>query len=63
MILGLAFIVNRKWNNKIYKLGKLNDRIPVLGLATSRSENKAKTKPRYESRNMVLYQKLDSKLD
>ena len=35
---GLAFIVNKKWKNKIYKLGKVDDRIPVLQLARSRGK-------------------------
>ena len=35
---GLAFIVNKKWKNKIYKLGKVEDRIPVLQLARSRAK-------------------------
>ena len=27
---GLAFILNQKWKNKIYKLGKVDGRIPIL---------------------------------
>ena len=34
----LAFIVNKKLENKIYKLGKVDDRIPVLQLARSRGK-------------------------
>ena len=30
---GLAFIVNQKWKIKIYKLEKVDGRIPVLKLA------------------------------
>ena len=35
---GLAFIVNKKWKNKIYKLGRVEDRIPVLKLTKSRGK-------------------------
>ena len=55
-----AFVVNQKWINKIYKLGRVDDRITVLQLATSRSK---KTKPKYASRKKVLNQALGSKLD
>ena len=34
----LAFIVNKKWKNKIYKLGKVDDRISVLQVTRSRSK-------------------------
>ena len=34
----LAFIVNKKLKNKIYKLGKADDRIPVLQLTRSRGK-------------------------
>ena len=50
---GLAFIVNYKWKNKIYKQGKLDDRIPILQLARFRSKRKKETD---ESRKMVLNQ-------
>ena len=30
--------MNKKWKNKIYKVGKVNDRIPVLQLTRSRSK-------------------------
>ena len=33
---GLAFIVSQKWKNKIYKLGKVEDRIAILQLVRSR---------------------------
>ena len=39
---GLAFIVNLKWIKKIYKLGKIDDRIPILQLdpgAKKQNEN------------------------
>ena len=35
---GLTFIVNQKWKNKTYKLGKGRDRIHILQLARSRKE-------------------------
>ena len=35
---GLAFIVDQKWKNKIYRLGKVHDKIPILQLIRSRSK-------------------------
>ena len=35
----LAFIVNLKFQKKIYKLRKSDDRIPILKLARLRSKN------------------------
>ena len=35
---GLAFIVNKRWKNKIYKLGKVDDRISVLQLTRSKGK-------------------------
>ena len=35
---GLTFIVNKKWKDKIYKPGKVDDKIPVLQLTRSRSK-------------------------
>ena len=35
---GPAFIVNKKWKTKIYKMGKVDDRIPVLQLTRSSSK-------------------------
>ena len=41
---GLALIVNKKkWRNKIYKLGKVEDRIPVLQLIRSMSQKQKET--------------------
>ena len=54
---GLAFIVNQKWKNQIEKLGKVDDKIPILQL--TRSKSKKTKKPRYESRKMVLNQTQD----
>ena len=54
---GLEFIVNKKLKNKIYKLGKVDDRIPVLQLLDPGV--KSKRKPIYESRKMVLNQAQD----
>ena len=51
---GLAFFVNQKWKNKIYKLGKVDGRIQILQPA--RSRNKDKKKHRYDSEKMVLDQ-------
>ena len=54
---GLEFIVNKKWKNKIYKLGKGDDRILVLQLLDPGV--KSKRKLIYESRKMVLNQAQD----
>ena len=35
---GLAFIANKKWKNKIYKAGKVDDRTLVLQLTRSRGK-------------------------
>ena len=56
---GLEFIVNKKWKNKIYKLGKVDERIPVLQLLDPGVKNKRK--PIYESRKIVF--KPGSRLD
>ena len=39
---GLAFTMNQTLKNKIYKLGKGDDRIPILQPARSRSQKKKK---------------------
>ena len=39
---GIALIVDQKWKNKIYKLGKVG-KIPVLGLARSMSKKQKET--------------------
>ena len=49
--------MNKKWKNKIYKLGKVDDRIPVLQLLDPGV--KSKRKPIYELRKMVLKQAQD----
>ena len=51
----LSFIVDQKWKNKIYKLGKVDDRIRILQPARSRNKRQEK-KPRYESKKMVYKQ-------
>ena len=53
----MTFTVSKKWKKKIYKLGKVDDRIPVLQVTRSRSK-KQKT-PIYESRKVVLNQAQD----
>ena len=62
----IHYNVNKKWKKekKTYKLGKVNDRIPVLWLARSKSK-KIKMKLRYELRKKVLHQDagLGSRLD
>ena len=55
----IHFIVNKKWINKVYKLGKVDDRIPV----DPGAQNKTETKPGYKPRKMVLKLELDSRLD
>ena len=39
---GLALIVDQKWKNKIYKLGKVG-KIPILRLARSMSKKQKET--------------------
>ena len=55
---GVAFAMNKKWKNRIYKLGNVDDRIPVLQLDPG---VKSKKNPIYESKKMVL--KPGSRLD
>ena len=60
IIITLAFIVNKKRNNTIYKLGKVDDRIQILQLAGSRHKRKTEI----EVRKMVLHFKQQiSRLD
>ena len=40
---GLAFIENQKWKNKVYKLGKVDDRIQILQPARSRNKRPKET--------------------
>ena len=40
---GLAFIKNQKWKNKIYKLGKVDDKIQILQPARSRNKRQKDT--------------------
>ena len=47
----LAFTVNQNWKNKIYRLGKVDDRTPILQLA--RSMSKKQKNPIHESSKMV----------
>ena len=58
IIITLAFIVNKKRNNTIYKLGKVDDRIQILQLAGSRHKRKTEI----EVRKMVLHFKLTTNL-
>ena len=44
----LAFMVNQKLKNKIYKLWKDDDRIPVPQLARSRAKQKKRKKKENE---------------
>ena len=48
----VSCIVNGKRRNKIYKPGKVDDRIQIL--QSARSRNKRQKEPRYESRNVAL---------
>ena len=47
---------------KIYKLGRVDNRIPILQLDPG-ATSKTKAKPRYESRKMVLKLELGSWYD
>ena len=58
IIITLAFIVNKKRDNTIYKLGKVDDRIQILQLAGSRHKRKTEI----EVRKMVLHFKLTTNL-
>ena len=58
IIITRAFIVNKKRNNTIYKLGKVDDRIQILQLAGSRHKRKTEI----EVRKMVLHFKLTTNL-
>ena len=49
--------MNKKCKNEIYKLGEVDDRIPVLQL--SGSSGKSEKKAIYESKKMVLNQAQD----
>ena len=40
---GLTFIVDQIWKNKIYKLGKVDDRIQIQQLAKSRNKRQKQT--------------------
>ena len=51
---GFIFIVNQKWKNKVFKLGKVNGRIQIIQLT-----NPGAKTPRYESKKMVLNQAQD----
>ena len=50
---GLALIVNQKWINKIYNLGKVDHRIPVLRSYPG-AQKKTEIKRKYGLRMMVL---------
>ena len=58
IIITLAFIVNKKRNNTIYKLGEVDVRIQILQLAGSRHKRKTEI----EVRKMVLHFKLTTNL-
>lgn len=59
----LAFIVNQKPKKKIYRLGKGHYRFLILQLARSRSKKTKKTRPRYQSRKIVLNLESGPRLD
>ena len=48
---GVAFAMNKKWKNRIYKLGNADDRIPVLQLDPG---VKSKKNPIYELKKIVF---------
>ena len=39
----LAFVVNQNWKNKIYRLGKVDEKIPILQVTRSKSKRQAQT--------------------
>ena len=55
---GIHFIVIEKWINKVYTLGKVDDRIQV----DPGVKNKTKTTPGYKSIKMALASRLDWKI-
>ena len=59
---GLAFIVNQKWKNKTFKLGKVNDRIQIIQLATFRNKSKKETEIRIEKNGFKANSRLDGKI-
>ena len=59
---GLAFIMNQKSKNKIYKLGIVDDITEFKFYNQPDPGTKDKQKPRYESRKMVLDQAQKSRL-
>ena len=40
---GLKFIVDQNWKNKIFKLGKVDERIPILHIARLRGKRQNET--------------------
>ena len=60
---GLAFIVNKKLKNKIYNLGKANDRIPVLQLTRSRGKKQKESDISVEKDDFKPSSRLDSRLE
>ena len=51
---GLAFTVNQRFKNKIYKLEKDDERIPILQLARSRSKITKRKQNRFMNRERWL---------
>ena len=62
LVYGLALIVNQKWKNKIYKLGKVIDRIQILQLATFMNKRQKETKIWIEKDGFKPSPRLDWKI-
>ena len=59
VVYGLALIVNQKWKNKIYKFGKVDDRIQILQLARYRNKRQKETEIRIEKDGFSTSSRLD----
>ena len=59
---GIAFIVNQKWKNKIDKLKKVDERIPILQLTRLRSKKQKETDIWIEKDDFKTGSRLDWKI-
>ena len=62
MVYVLALIVNQKWKNKIYKFGKVDDRIQILQLARYRNKRQKETEIWIEKDGFTTSSRLDWKI-
>ena len=63
VVYGLALIVNQKWKNKIYKFGKIDDRIQILQLAGDRNKRQKETEIWIEKDGFKTNSRLDWKIN